>query len=214
MLWGSLSPSTGEGQGVLLAARLEIEVPTGPGAVHARLALTLLPGDSASTLPLSLLTTEGVRVEGIRVGDVPLSLSLLRPHYWRGEVPVDGEGTLEIHYSVTGAWEEDGRVTIPIPAPLWTPLDPGPGTFRAVLTVPEGMIVTESFPTSVLRRPPGLEGGELELSLQSVPSMLILRTSQGSAPLVTLPRLLDLTVLFLLLAMGVMGLRYLRRVQG
>lgn len=207
-------PAALKGQGALLNARLEAVLPPGSAPIQVHLSLTLLPDDSATVLPLTLLTPEGTRVEGLRAGDTPVPLSEIRPHYWTADVPLGAETTLELFYSVFGAMGEKGRLTLPVPAPAWVPEDPGPDTFLAALSVPQGTGITETFPTSVLRRPEGLEGGELHLSLQSVPSMLLLRTVNGEVPLLTVPRILDMMVLALLLGMGLLGLQYLRRDQG
>jgi hypothetical protein len=80
----------------------------------------------------------------------------------------------------------------------------------ARVTVPEGLTVTESFPTSVVGRPRGAEGGVYEVALQGVPSVLLLRVVQGEAPFLNLERALDILVIATLLAMGVAGVRFLK----
>lgn len=202
------------GQGVLLDARMEVSLPETAGPVAVRLGLSVRPESGAQELPFTLLTPGVARVEGLEMGGSLLPKRKLRDHYWDGAIPLGGNSTLELHYTVEGAWEEDGRITLPVPAPGWIPLDPHPGTFVATVTVPSGLAVTGSFPTSVTRRPSGLEGGEYEMSLQGVPSMLVLRVVRDEIPFLTLERFLDVLVVLLLLFMGFLGLRHLRRTEA
>jgi hypothetical protein len=73
------------------------------------------------------------------------------------------------------------------------------------------MRVASTFPTSVLSRPRGDEGGEIVVALQAVPSVLILRTSQAGSPGLTLERALDGVVVAALLVMVFLGIRFFRR---
>jgi hypothetical protein len=76
--------------------------------------------------------------------------------------------------------------------------------------IPEGLAVTGSFPTSVLARPRGTDGGTFLVGLQGVPAVMSLRVSRSGKGLLTLERGLDALVVLVLLVMGVMGWRYLR----
>jgi hypothetical protein len=207
-------------QGLLLDARMEAVLPSDPAPVEVRLTVRVLPGGESAGLPLTLLTADSTRVEGLTVDGTPLQLVQARPHYWTALLPLPGRGngaeglTLELAYAVHGAWGADDRITLPVPAPAWIPRDPQPRTFVATVAVPPGLGIVESFPTSVTLRPHGTQGGDYQVRLQSVPSMLILRMARGKMPLLTVERFLDLSVLFLRVFMGFLGIRYLRREEG
>jgi hypothetical protein len=219
-------------------AILEADLTSGPGPIPVILELDVHPDSGAVDLPLTLLTPEDTRLSDFRAswdgGDLSLRVLQLRPHYWTGAIRLpDPEGTpnvggsreevrgidpgsrstvtLRVAYRVNGGWEEGRRIVIPVPAPTWVPEDPHPGTFSARVRVPEGLTVTESFPTSVVARPDGAEGGTYEVALQGMPSMLVLRVSQGEAPALTLEVVLDVLVVMVLVLMGLAGLRYLRK---
>lgn len=146
-----------------------------------------------------------------------LSLREVRAHYREGVFHIPdsvGEGdtlSLGIAYTLEGVRTAGGRLTIPLVAPRWVPVDPAPTTFQARVDVPPGLTVTGSFPTSVLSRPPEGEGGAFEVGLQGVPAALILWTTTGQAPPLTLERGLDLLVVASLLLLGAMGFRALVR---
>jgi hypothetical protein len=63
----------------------------------------------------------------------------------------------------------------------------------------------------VVGRPEEAEGGTYEVALQGMPSMMVLRVTEGAAPFLTLERVLDALVLSVLAVMGLAGLRYLRK---
>jgi hypothetical protein len=206
-------------QGLLLDARLDAALPLDPGPVEVRLTLRVLPEGGTRDLPLTLLTADSTRVQGLTVDGAPLQMVEVRPHYWTALLPLPGgdtsaEGlTLELAYTVLGGWSQQDRITLPIPAPAWIPRDPQPRTFIATVLVPPGLGVTESFPTSVTERPDGTKGGDYQVTLQSVPSMMILRVARGEMPLLTAERLLDVSVVLLLVVMGALGIGYLRRAE-
>jgi len=204
-------------QGALVEATLEARLPRERGPVAVDLEYRLLPEAGARDLPITLLTPGTTRLTASRASvggdDLAFELQELRPGYWSGAVtplPRGGLFTLHLSYRVEDPWSGEGRVTVPIPAVGWVPRDPVPRTFVARVTVPEGLTVTESFPTSVVGRPRGAEGGVYEVALQGVPSVLLLRVVQGEAPFLNLERALDILVIATLLAMGVAGVRFLK----
>lgn len=212
-----LLPGSLFAQGSLADGVLEARLPPEGGPLPVALEYRLLPEAGAGEVPFTILTPESTRVTALRAswggGDLPLQIRELRPHYWSGALaPLPGEDpfTLHLSYTVEEGWSREGRVTVPILAVGWAPREPHPRTFVARVRVPEGLTVTQSFPTSVVDRPRGAEGGLYEVALQGVPSMLVLRVVRGDAPLLNLERTLDLLVLVTLLAMGIAGVRFLR----
>jgi hypothetical protein len=184
--------------------------------VQVHLILRVLPEEGVRELPVTLLSPAPTRLEELTVNGTPLEMVEERPFFRTASLPLPQgdtfEGvTVELAYTVHGAWEEGGRVTVPVPAPLWLPQDPQPATFVANLRIPPGVGVLESFPTSVALRPDGTNGGDYRVTLQSVPSMLILRMVDGEMPLLTVERVLDAGVVLLLVVMGLLGVGYLRR---
>lgn len=204
-------------QGSLAEGILETSLPREGGPLSVALEYRLLPEVGAREVRFTLLAPGSTRVTSVRAssgaGDLPLQIRELRPHYWSGAVaPPPGEDpfTLRLSYDVEEGWSREDRVIVPVLAVGWAPRDPQPRTFVARVQVPEGLTVAESFPTSVVDRPRGPEGGSYEVALQGVPSMLVLRVVRGDAPLLGLERTLDLLVLAALLAMGIAGVRFLR----
>jgi hypothetical protein len=212
------------GQGFLLDARMDVALLTQPGPVEVRLVFQLSGTAESLDLPFTLLTPAPSRIVGltVRCGEEEERLvpEEIRTHFWTGAIRLPrsvepGETlSIELRYSVEGAWGEGGRITIPIPAPAWIPEDPHPRSFLATVAVPPDWAVSESFPTSVVRRPEGAGGGSYQLALQSVPSMLILRMAEGEGPFLTLERILDIVVVSILLVMGLLGVRFLRGGRG
>ena len=211
-----------EAQGVLLEGRVEVDLPGAPGLLPVFLEYDLRPEPGTREVELTLLAPGATRLEAPDLGwgesDLALRLSEIRPRYWTGTLSLPGGRadslTLRISYRVAESWEEGGRIVLPLLVPAWAPQEPHPRTFVAGIHVPPGLTVTESFPTSVVMRPDGAEGGRYEVALQGVPAMLVLRVVQGEAPFLTLERVLDILVVGALLIMGALGIRYLRGAGG
>ncbi len=210
---------------------LDYRVLPDPGTREMGLTLLLSGEVRVDSLRASLQTRE-----------VPVAMEEVRPGYWLGRVALGGLGKegvegpepgralgerevgapekavdtvrVSITYLVSNAWEGGGRVVLPVVASQWVPVDPHPRSFVGSVRIPSGLSVTESFPTSVVARPEGAEGGSYQMALQGIPSMLLLRTVQGEGPLFTLEGILDLVVVGLLLLMGVAGVRFLRREEA
>ena len=222
----AFSGASAEAQDALLDGRIELPLPFPGTPIPVAMQYRLLPDSGSRAVGFTLLSPGSTRLLAVRAswagGSLPLRLLELRPHYWTGSVTLPAAEerspgqplTLGLTYEVHGGWEEPGRATVPILAVSWVPRDPHPRTFVARVAVPPGVTVTESFPTSVVVRPRGAEGGPYELALQGVPAMLVLRTVQGEAPFVTLEGILDAFVVLTLLLVGAVGIRYLKRGRG
>ena len=207
------------GQGILLDARVRVSLPTTPGPVEVEINYRILPEAGVEELPLSILTPEPTRLLELSAG---LSINEVRDHFWEGTAQLPGGGlpgspaetggdTLSLHigYRVAGAWDPSGRISLPLMAARWVPVEPTPQTFQADVEVPRGLTITGSFPTSVLMRPDPGEGGIFRVGLQGVPSMLVLWVAEGEGPLFTPERAMDGLVVVLLIVMVALGLRYL-----
>jgi hypothetical protein len=146
---------------------------------------------------------------------VRIEMEEIRAGYLTGALRLEpGSGTsgpvlLTLEYDVDGG-DGVGPVVLPLVTPRLAPSDPGPRTFLATVEIPEGLTVTESFPSSVLERPAASRGGSWVVGLQGVPAMVSLRVSEGRGVLFSLERVLDLGVLAGLLLMGAWGLSRLR----
>ena len=191
-----------------------------PGPVTVRLEYELEVNRDTGELPLSLLLFEPAEVSPLRarVDGIPISAELkeARPHYLTGALSLgpafraSDSLLLTLEYEVHGGWTTSGRVFLPLVTLRLEPVDPRPQTFQGSVEIPEGLAVTGSFPTSVLARPRGTEGGTFKVGLQGVPAVMSLRVSQSGKVLWTLERALDALVALVLLGMGVMGWRHLR----
>jgi hypothetical protein len=209
-------------QDALVQGRMEVGLPSPGTRIPVAMEYRLLPDSGSREVGLTLLAPGSTRLLAVRAswagGSLPLTLLERRPRYWSGSVTLPSGGgfgpaeavTVGLTYEVDGGWEESGRATVPVLAVSWVPRDPHPRTFVARVGVPPGLTVVESFPTSVMERPRGAEGGIYEMALQGVPAFLVLRTVQGEAPFVTLEGTLDALVVLTLLIMAGFGVRYLR----
>lgn len=212
-------------QDALLQGRMEVGLPSPGTPIPVAMEYRLLPDSGSREVGLTLLAPGNTRLLAARAswagGSLPLKLLERRPHYWSGSVTLPSGGgfgpgdpvSVGLTYEVDGGWEESGRASVPVLAVSWVPRDPHPRTFVARVEVPAGVTVVESFPTSVMERPRGAEGGTYEMALQGVPAFLVLRTVQGEAPFVTLEGILDAMVVLTLLIMAGFGVRYLRGVR-
>ena len=239
LAWGNLGA-----QGVLLEARTQVHLPAPEGVARVEVSYLVRPREGATEIPLSQLTPGPLRIESLRAslnpdlisedmlssgedatrgdGEIPgFELALVRNHYWGGAAPIppdlSREGNtlaLTFNYEVHGAWSGVGRADIPLVVPLWIPADPTPETFQASIQLPPGYSVSSSFPTSPVSRASLPPGQPFELGLQAVPAVLVLRITPGEPPLFTLEGSLDVMVLFILLAMGIMGFRSLKGRSG
>jgi hypothetical protein len=78
------------------------------------------------------------------------------------------------------------------------------------LAVPGDVALYESFPTTLAGPRPDGERGLWDLELSVLPAYLTVRGRVGTAPLLSLNRVVDGGVLALLLVLGVVGWRRLR----
>ncbi len=226
-----------QGQGSLLEARVEVHLPADEAPIPVEIVYRLRRDSAGVPVPLSMLVPESVEVTTLRAAldrespgppQVPWSvpgsevagfrMNPTRIHYWEGSVPLPWSPSdvgdvfaLRFSYRVSVGTGNDGRIELPLVVPLWVPDRATPETFLATVEVPAGARVVGSFPSSVVARSPRREEGVLEIGLQGVPSMLVLRLSRGDEAFLTLEGWLDLAVILVLLAMTVAGVGYLRR---
>ena len=230
LLWGEVEVRLPSSPGPVEVTSIFVLRPE-PGELHVPLSLLNPRGVHLDFQAVEVRGAESLLPERM---DPSFRLEEVREHYWEGSVrlpagsEVGPDSTfLQVSYIVEGAWVgseitgrdagpdgHNGRVTVPILVPRWVPTDPKPTTFRARVLVPSGLTVTGSFPSSVLRQPdPGQEGA-YEMGLQGAPAMLILRIAQGTGTGFSLEGILDLGVVLILLGMGFLGIRHLRRDMG
>ncbi len=150
-------------------------------------------------LPLRMTEDGGPRLEGEielpagLAGSGPISLDL---GYWvEDAVRSEGEGV---------------RVVLPLLAIDWAPAEASPGTFEAEVTLPEGMEAREIFPVTPSG---GAIPGVARASLQVVPAVVQVRARPEGSFGLSLPRVLELLVLIVVIACGMAGLRYVRRLR-
>jgi hypothetical protein len=211
-------------------ARVQIAIPALGEVPRVEATYLLAPGPEAFVVPISVLTPEPSRLRDLagfvdgepieRGGPVGPSfeLKLVRDFFFEGRVRLPAASqqvgdtlALRFTYSVDGAWAAAERVTIPLLVPRWNSPDPRPSTFRATVQIPPEHTVTGSFPTSISRSSDPDERGSYSIDLQSAPAMVVLRLGLTGDRSLTLEQGLDAAVVVILLAMGSVGIRYLRR---
>ena len=159
--------------------------------------ITARAGERA--LAVRLPDTGAPRLEG----EIELPAELARP----------GRMSLELDYRVDGAVRAEGagvRVVLPMLAVDWAPAEARPGMFRAEVTLPDGMEAREIFPVT-----PSGAGvpGVASASLQVLPAVVRVRALPEGSVGLSLPGVLELLVLVVVVACGMAGLRYVRRVR-
>ncbi len=150
-------------------------------------------------LPLRLTDDSAPRLEGeieltdALSGSEQVSLDL---GYWvEDAVRADGEGV---------------RVVLPMLAVDWSPAEALPGMFEAEVTLPEGMEAREIFPVTPSG---GATPGVARASLQVLPAVVQVRALPEGSVGISLPGVLELLLLAAVIACGMAGLRYVRRVR-
>ena len=124
-----------------------------------------------------------------------------------------GRVTLDLDYRVAEAVRADGggvRVVLPMLAVDWAPAEARPRMFQAEVTLPEGMAAREVFPVTPAG---GSAPGVARTSLQVVPAVVRVRARPEGSLGFSLPGVLELLVLVAVIACGMAGLRYVRRVR-
>ena len=205
------------------AVQIEVSEAEGAASVTSRLRLVpvdpALPPDPDASLTIELLVFGDVtlsdlrRANGDRVLMWPASgrrlVATLAPPFDQEE----GTPGVVLSYVVEGAVSDDGpgrHVRVPLVA--------GPvrstggeesgasGVFSAVVDVPDGWRVNESFPTGLTR---GLGNGPFGVSLPVTPAMVSFRASTDGAWRPGFPLLVDVLTLTVLLGFAAFGWRHL-----
>lgn len=198
-----------------LAVAFEAEVGPADGTTRATVTYRLRLNAGAERIPLLGLHFLGARIEGLEASMDGTALGLeaareqvdgspLFSGHLRLPEPVTstGERELTLSYDVADALRSDGGafdLVVPVVIVDWPPTTAPPDMFSARLSLPEELSISAAFPT-VRRSSEVRDGTRVEsFRLQVAPSVVRLRGSVGDAPLLTLGRLVDLTVgLFLL----------------
>ena len=211
----SAAPPHGSAQGAVARASLTAHVSErgNVAEVVAEYRLTgVSPGDP---VPLSLLGVGGARVVALRSGDVDVALPDSAGRRLELTVPasrLEGGTGLILSYRVESVIRSVGgarRGHVPVAAVLWPPLEARPGIFSAELHLPRDWRVTEAFPTGLRVR--GTDPSALEAQLAVVPSVVSFRARVGQGGMLGPLALLDLAAGVVLVAVGWVVWRRLRK---
>lgn len=125
-----------------------------------------------------------------------------------------GEHTLEVAYTVEGAYHDGDRLTLPLVVPDGTPPEPLPGAFEAEVELPdaggEGVHVTTSFPADVAGGA-GPSDATVTASLPVVPRVVRLDLGRGEGGLWSRISALEALASLLIVMFGALGWRHLQR---
>lgn len=178
-------------------------------------------GPETRVIPFTLLLFAPAHVEEISArvdGEVvPVRLTQAGAPRLEGEIELSaalassGEVSLEVAYPITDAVREEGagvRVALPMLAVDWAPAEARPGMFQAEVTLPEGMVAREIFPVTPTG---GSTPGVARASLQVLPAVVQVRARPEGSLGLSLPGVLELLVLIVVIACGMVGLRFVRR---
>jgi len=211
--------------GGVVSAVMEVDLTDPRGSAVVEVTYSLAVPAAVSEVPLTVLSPQPVAVEDLVVEgaegpwrvDLPLSETVQRTGVAR-VAPADSARQLELRigYSVRGAAaivRRDVRYVVPVVAVDWPPPNPLPGTFRASVRLPRDMVAFEAFPTALAGFGGGAaDAGAVALELSVLPAYVSLRARRGGAPVVTIPRVVDGSLIALLLVMGLVGWRKMREV--
>jgi len=211
--------------GGVVSAVMDVDLTDPRGSATVEVAYLLVVPAAVSEVPLTVLSPEPVAVADLVVAgaegpwrvDLPLSETVQRTGVARVP-PADSARRLElrIRYTVRAAATlvgRDARYVVPVVAVGWPPPNPLPGTFRASVQLPAEMVAYEAFPTVLAGLGGGAAGPDaVALELSVLPAYVSLRARRGGAPLLTVPRVVDGSLMALLLILGIVGWRKMREV--
>lgn len=193
------------------------------GAAVVSMGYRLEVGPDTRVVPFTLLLFAPAHVEEISAqvdGEVlPLSMTDAGAPRLEGEIEVpaalasSGQVSLDVGYRVEDAVQEDGagvRVVLPMLAVDWAPAEARPGVFQAEVALPGGMEAREIFPVTPTG---GSTPGMARASLQVVPAVVQVRARPEGSLGLSLPGVLELLVLIVVIACGMVGLRFVRRAR-
>ena len=193
------------------------------GAAFVSMNYQLQVGKETGTVPFTLLLFASATVADIsaQAGGEVLELRLTDDSAPRleGEIELPGalsgseQVSLDLGYRVEDAVRADGegvRVVLPMLAVDWAPAEALPGMFEAEVALPEGMAAREIFPVTPAG---GATPGVARASLQVVPAVVQIRARPEGSFGLSLPGVLELLVLIVVIACGMAGLRYVRRMR-
>ena len=193
------------------------------GAAFVSMNYQLEVGDETGAVPFTLLLFAPATVGEIsaQTGGEALEVRVTDAAGPRleGEIelPVSLAGSeqlsLDLGYWVGDAVREDGagvRVVLPMLAVDWVPAEALPGMFEAEVALPDGMEAREVFPVTPSG---GATPGVARASLQVLPAVVQVRALPEGSFGLSLPGVLELLVLIVVIACGMAGLRYVRRLR-
>ena len=171
------------------------------GTASVELVYRLERTQAATRLPVTVLEVDGVRIQNLTADGTAVELDRSNAPQLRGTLDVeDGVETISFRYEVLGT-------TIPVVVLGGSPAEARAGAFRVEIELADGMHVLESFPTGLENVAPT----RYALELPVVPAFVKLRISE-SASVFTLPRIVDGSVLVLLvLLVGLAAVAIRRR---
>lgn len=127
-----------------------------------------------------------------------------------------GEHTVEVAYTVEGAYHDGRRLTLPLVVPEATPPEPLPGAFEAEVEMPaaggEGVHVTTSFPADVTGGA-GPSDATVRASLPVIPRVVRLDLGRGEGRPWARISVLETLASLLIVVFGALGWRHLQRAE-
>jgi len=209
--------------GTLTHATMEVDLSRPGATAHVRIDYRLEVPAGVAQIPITALVAVPTDVSQVQAHTptrtLPVALPRSNTAQRVGVVRLPGDRpagplSLTIEYEVSRAITFDGTgvlYQVPLVVVDWPPSDARPGTFTARATVQPSTWVHESFPTTLAGPvgPPGTSVWEVELSVLPVYLKFRGRTA-FEAPLLTLPRVVDTSVLALLLLLGFIGWQHMK----
>jgi hypothetical protein len=208
--------------GTLIRAELQVDLSRPGATAHVRIDYRLRVPPGTTRIPITALVSRPGTIADVSAHTPTRALTVELPEsstaqrsgfvHLPGDRP-DGVLTLVVEYevarSITPA-RADVLYRVPLVAVDWPPADPLPGTFTGRAMVQPDIHVFESFPTT-LAGPLGWTGRSVwAVELSVLPAYLTFRGRLYGPPTFTVPRVVDTSILVLLLLLGLLGWSRLR----
>lgn len=218
----SAGPAAGQEGGRVVRVAVSADASeTGVASVSMNYRLQVDP--ETRVVPFTLLLFAPATVEEVSAqveGEaLAVRLAIATPPRLEGEIELpagdagSGQVSLEVRYRVEDAVAQQGdgvHIVLPMLAVDWAPAEARPGVFQAEVALPEGMEAREIFPVTPSG---GTTPGVARAGLQVLPAVVQVRARPAGSFGLSLPGVLELLVLVAVIACGMAGLRFVRRIR-
>ncbi len=201
-----------------------ITVEEGESSAHVLLEYNLKITENTKEIPLKGLLFSDTKIEDIKAQydgfNISIHLDQSNSPGFSGSVKLPDyitqleEATITIEYDIANAViDKNQRYLLEAPLVIvdWKPSKSEPGVFTSEVILPGNIYLEEKFPTTTKLVKQDNNQTTIEISLQTLPSMIRLSGKKGSPVFLTYGRKIDLIVLLILIFGAYYGYKLLRK---